>query len=123
MGSSTDAPLVRIVREDSTVVCERCAVAATPFRRMKGLLGRKSLDAGEGVLIRRTSSIHMFFMRFPIDAVFLDAELTVRKVVPELKPWRIVFARGAKSVVELPAGEAARRAIAHGDRLRLEEAT
>src|SRR3954451_23072990 len=118
-----NAPVVRLVRDDSTGVGERCAVAATPLRRMKGLLGRKSLDAGEGLLIRPTSSIHMFFMRFPIDAVFLDAELTVRKVVPELKPWRIAFARGAKSVVELPAGEAARRAIAHGDRLLLEEAT
>src|SRR5215208_7766279 len=112
MGSSTDAPLVRIVREDWTVVCERCAVAATPLRRMKGLLGRKSLDAGEGLLIRPTSSLHMFFMRFPIDAVFLDRELEVRKVVPDLKPWRVAFARGAKSVVELSAGEAAHRGIA-----------
>jgi len=122
MRSSADAPLVRIVREDSKVVCERCTVAATPLRRMKGLLGRKSLEAGEGLLIRPTSSIHMFFMRFPIDAVFLDRELAVRKVVPDLKPWRIAFARGAKSVVELSAGEAAHRGIAPGDRLRMEEA-
>ena len=122
MRSSADAPLVRIVREDSKVVCERCTVAATPLRRMKGLLGRKSLEAGEGLLIRPTSSIHMFFMRFPIDAIFLDGELAVRKVVPGLKPWRIAFARGAKSVVELSAGEAAHRGIIPGDRLRMEEA-
>src|SRR4051812_36306182 len=121
MGSSTDAPLVRIVREDSKVVCERCAVAATPLRRMKGLLGRKSLDAGEGLLIRPASSIHMFFMRFPIDAVFLDRNLAVRKLVPDLKPWRVAVARGAKSVVELPAGEADRRGIAPGDRLTMED--
>jgi uncharacterized membrane protein (UPF0127 family) len=117
-----NAPVVRLLRDDSTVVCERCAVAATPLRRMKGLLGRKSLDAGEGLLIRPTSSIHMFFMRFPIDAVFLDRELAVRKVVPGLKPWRIAFARGAKSVVELPAGEAAHRGIVPGDCLRVEDA-
>src|SRR3954454_974422 len=122
MRKGGDAAVVRLVREDSTVVCEHCAVAATPLRRMKGLLGRKGLDAGEGLLIRPTSSIHMFFMRFPIDAVFLDRELAVRKVVPELKPWRIAFARGAKSVVELSAGEAARRGVAPGDCLRLEDA-
>jgi hypothetical protein len=89
---------------------------------MKGLLGRKGLDAGEGLLIRPASSIHMFFMRFPIDAVFLDRDLAVRKVVAGLKPWRIAFARGAKSVVELSAGEAARRGIGPGDRLSVEDA-
>ena len=99
---------------------ERCAVAATPFRRMKGLLGRVGLDPGEGLLIRPTSSIHMFFMRFPIDAVFLDRELVVRKIVPTLRPWRIAL-RGAKSVVELPAGEAVRRGVAVGDRLLIED--
>ena len=111
---------MRLVRDDSTVVCERCAIAATPWRRFKGLLGRKSLDPDEGLLIRPTSSIHMFFMRFAIDAVFLDPELAVRKVVPQLKPWRVAFARGAKSVLELPAGAAARRGLAPGDRLALE---
>ena len=112
---------MRLVREDSTVVCERCVVAATPWRRLKGLLGRARLEESEGMLISRTSSIHMFFMRFAIDAVFLDRELVVRKVVPELKPWRFAFARGAKSVVELAAGEAARRGVAAGDRLALVE--
>jgi uncharacterized membrane protein (UPF0127 family) len=114
-------PFVRLVREDSAVVCERCAVAATPFRRLKGLLGRVRLEPGEGLLIRPTSSIHTFFMRFPIDAVFLDRELVVRKVVPRLQPWRIAIARGAKSVVELPIGEAARREVAVGDRLLIED--
>ena len=103
------------------MVCERCTVAATPLRRLKGLLGRAGLEPGEGLLIRPTSSIHMFFMRFPIDALFLDRELVVRKVVPELKPWRVAAARRAKSVVELAAGEAARRGVAAGDRLALED--
>jgi uncharacterized membrane protein (UPF0127 family) len=89
---------------------------------MKGLLGRTSLDADEGLLIRPTSSIHMFFMRFPIDAVFLDRDLAVRKVVPGLKPWRIAFARGAKSVVELSAGAAAKHGIEPGDHLRVDDA-
>jgi len=122
VGIRKEAPVVRLLRVDSTVVCERCIVAATPLRRIKGLLGRSALEEGEGLLIRPTSSIHMFFMRFPVDAVFLDRELVVQKVVRELDPWRIAFARGAKAVVELRAGEAARRSVAIGDRLTLEDA-
>jgi uncharacterized membrane protein (UPF0127 family) len=114
--------VVTLRRQDGAVVCERCAVAATALSRTKGLLGRRELPPGEGLLIRPASSIHMFFMRFPIDALFLDRELAVRKVVPGLKPWRIAFARGAKSAVELSAGEAARRGIAPGDLLTMEDA-
>jgi len=120
MKSRGNVPVVRLVRDDSVVVCERCFVAATVGSRLKGLLGRSALEDGEGLLIRPTSSIHMFFMRFAIDAVFLDRALVVCKVVPELKPWRIAFARSAKSVVELAAGEAARRGVGLGDQLALE---
>jgi uncharacterized membrane protein (UPF0127 family) len=88
---------------------------------MKGLLGRRELPPGEGLLIRRASSIHMFFMRFPIDAVFVDKELVVRKIAADVKPWRIAHARGARSVLELAAGEAERRALAPGQRLVLKD--
>ena len=73
---------------------------------MRGLLGRSSLAPDEGLFIRPAGSIHMLFMRFPIDAVFVDEELRVVKVVRDLKPWRFAAARGAKAVVELPAGSA-----------------
>jgi uncharacterized membrane protein (UPF0127 family) len=102
-------------------VCERCSVAATPLRRMKGLLGRSELPREEGLLIRPTSSIHMFFMRFPIDAVFLDKDLVVRRIAGSLMPWRIAFARRSRSVLELAAGEAGRRALAPGQRLILKD--
>ena len=105
LGRSTDR-VATVVREDGTVVCERCVLATTMWPRMKGLLGRKELPPGEGIYLRPASSIHMFFMRFPIDAVFLDRDLVVRKVVPDLKPWRIASARGSRSVIELAAGEA-----------------
>ncbi len=85
--------------------------------RMRGLLGRAGLEPDQGLLIPKTSSIHMFFMRFPIDAVFLDRELRVRKVVADLGPWKIAWARGARSVLELPAGAAARAGIEVGSRL------
>jgi uncharacterized membrane protein (UPF0127 family) len=112
---------VALVRDDGTVICPQCIVAKTPLRRMKGLLGREDLPPGEGILLAPASSIHMLFMRFPIDAVFLDRDLVVRKVVPGLKPWRLASARGSKSVVELAAGEADRHGIAPGQQLTLEE--
>jgi len=114
--------VVQVVREGAAPVCERCTVADTPILRARGLLGRSGLEPGEGILLRPASSIHMFFMRFAIDAVFLDRDLVVRKVVRDLKPWRIAGARGAKAVLELAAGECERRGVRPGDRLSLAEA-
>ena len=114
--------VVPLLGEDGRVVCERCAVADRALARMRGLLGRSSLPAGEGILLRPASSVHMAFMRFPIDVVFLDRDGAVVKVVPELAPWRVAGARGARDAVELAAGEAARRGIRVGERLRLGEA-
>ena len=99
------------------VVCERCSVADSPLARMRGLLGRRGLESGEGLLLRPASSVHTFFMRFPIDVVFLDRHGVVKRVAPNVPPWRSVGCRGAKAVVELPAGEVARREIKAGRRL------
>lgn len=112
---------MRLLGEGGRVVCERCVLADTAWTRMKGLLGRSGLDDGEGLLIRPAGSIHMFFMRFPIDAVFLDRELRVLRVVPDLKPWRVAAKRGAKQVLEIGTGEAARRGVAEGHMLALAE--
>src|SRR6266568_4115293 len=88
--------------EDGRVVCERCLIAETAFSRMRGLLGRRDLPAGEGILLRPASSVHMAFMRFSIDAVFLDRELRVVKVASGLRPWRTAARRKAHAVLELP---------------------
>jgi uncharacterized membrane protein (UPF0127 family) len=106
-----------LVDEQGRVACARCEVATSMWARVRGLLGRAGLAPDQGLLIPKTSSIHMFFMRFPIDAVFLDRELHVRRVAADLPPWRIAWARGAKSVLELPAGAAARAGIEVGSRL------
>jgi uncharacterized protein len=108
---------MRLVKADGAIVCERCVVADSFWTRLKGLLGRRELPAGEGLLIVPTNSIHMFFMRFPIDAVFLDGDLRVLAVRPEVGPWRTVGHRGARAVLELPAGESSRRGIRAGDQL------
>jgi uncharacterized membrane protein (UPF0127 family) len=85
---------------------------------MRGLLGRSGLEPGEGMLFRPAGSIHMFFMRFAIDAVFCDRDLVVLDVVRELRPWRMASRRGAKVVVELPVGGG--DAVRPGDRLVLD---
>jgi uncharacterized protein len=103
------------------VVCERCELADTPLKRMRGLLGRSGLDEGEGMLFRPAGSIHMFFMRFAIDAVFCDRDLVVIGVERDLKPWKTARRRGAKIVIELAAGAAG--GLEPGDRLFLETAT
>jgi uncharacterized membrane protein (UPF0127 family) len=104
-------------KQDGTVVCERCETADSSLKRMKGLLGKSSLDADEGLLFPRTGSIHMLFMRFPIDAVFCDADLQVLDVRRGLAPWRFAAKRGAKVVIELADGAAA--GVEVGDRLVL----
>ena len=76
-------------KDDGTVISGRCLLATTPFARSKGLLGRASLAPGEGMLFRPAGSIHMFFMRFAIDAVFCDRELVVLGVARDLRPWRM----------------------------------
>jgi uncharacterized membrane protein (UPF0127 family) len=108
---------IALRREDGTIVCERCLLAETALTRMRGLLGRRELPSGEGILLRPASSVHMAFMRFAIDAVFLDRDLRVLKIAADLRPWRAAAGRGSKSVLEIPAGEAARRGLTVGDRL------
>jgi uncharacterized membrane protein (UPF0127 family) len=96
-------------------------VASSPLARIRGLLGRASLDPGEGLFISGTASIHTHFMRFPIDVVFLDDEGVAIRIVENLTPWRIRRVAGATSVLELPSGECGRVGLSQGDRLELPE--
>ena len=101
------------------LVCQHCAVADRPFSRLRGLMGRRGLAPGEGLLLKPTPSFHTCFMRFPIDAVFLDGTLRVVQISGELHPWRAASRRGARAVLELPAGQSARRGLAVGDSLQI----
>src|SRR5436190_1046048 len=109
------------IESENGVVCERCVVADSFRLRLRGLLGRKSLGGDEGLLLIGSPSLHTSFMKFPIDAVFLDRELEVIDVKPGLRPWRISGRRKAKHILELRSGEAARRGVGAGARLRLIE--
>jgi uncharacterized protein len=80
--------------------------AQTFWERLGGLLVRKPLIQNEALHLMPCNSVHTFFMRYPIDVVFVDELGFVKKVVPNLKPWRIAMCKGARSVFELCAGQA-----------------
>jgi uncharacterized protein len=109
--------VIAVRSEDGQIVCERCRVPGTIRGRMRGLLGRSELPSGEGMLLRRVSAMHTLFMRFVIDAVFLDREQVVVAIASDVPPWRFASQRRARAVLELPAGEGARRGIRVGERL------
>ncbi len=113
------SPPVTITNETrGTSLASRCRVASRLGDRIVGLLATERLEPGEGLLIERTQSIHMFFMRFAIDAVFVDREHRVSKAVIDLRPWRVVWwARGARDCIELPVGAIAASGTQVGDRL------
>jgi uncharacterized membrane protein (UPF0127 family) len=117
MASINLANPIVIVGPAGQVVCELCEIANGFFNRGRGLLGRRDLPRGQGMLIRPTWSVHTAFMRFAIDVVFLDEEMTVLKIARDLRPWRTAARWRADSVLELRAGECERLRINVGDRL------
>jgi uncharacterized protein len=120
-GVRTARGIVSLRRRGGVTVCESCVVADRIVARMKGLMGRRAMAAGEGMLIRPAPSIHTFFMRFAIDAVFVSHDGEVLKVARNVRPWRASSCRMAYAVVELAAGEAERREIVVGDRIETVE--
>ena len=118
--------LPRFVRIENvtrgTTVGGRIRVASSTKDRTVGLLRTPEVKTDEGLWIERSPSIHMFFMPYAIDAVFVSKAGRVTKVVPNLKPWRVVWwARGAQDCLELRAGAAADSGTQVGDLLRLVE--
>ena len=108
------AGVLELTGTDGRLVC-RARVASSFLARFRGLMLTASLEPGTGLLFPRTSSVHTHFMRYPIDVVFLDADGRVVSIRPSLRPWRFASARGARSVLELPPGEAARVGLSEGD--------
>lgn len=105
-----------------TIVASDARLASDLVSRFFGLMGRKGVPEGGGLLLTRSASIHSFFMRFRFDAVFLDKEDRVVKIVPAMRQWWLAFGgRGAKDVIELPAGVAERTGTTVGDRLVFED--
>ena len=103
-----------------SILGDRIRLARSLSSRTVGLLRTPTLRAGEGLWIERAPSIHMFFMRYPIDAIFVDREQRVTKIVENLRPWRVVWwAPGARDCLELPAGTIAMTGTRVGDVLEV----
>jgi uncharacterized protein len=100
-------------------VAERLEVQRSMLGRTAGLMFRRRLEPGAGMWIVPCNGIHMMFMNFAIDAVFLDRENRVKKVYPRLPAWwGVVWIEwGAHSVLELPAGSTASLALKPGDQI------
>lgn len=113
--------LIRVRTGEGAIVCERCEVAESALARMRGLLGRTGLEPGTGMLINPAPSVMTFFMRFPIDVLFLDRDRKVVGVRHRLGPWRVAGARHAAAALELPAGAVAEAGIEEGQLLVLED--
>jgi uncharacterized membrane protein (UPF0127 family) len=114
---------VKVTGAHERVLCDNCQIADGPLTRLRGLMGRRRLSRGEGMLLKPAPSIHTFFMRFPIDAVFVDSGLNVVGVRADVAPWRVAGQRGARGVLELPAGEARRLGVLEGMQLELADGT
>ncbi|MCU0483161.1 MAG: DUF192 domain-containing protein [Chloroflexi bacterium] len=127
-GTAAGGALRAVNRTRGAVVAERLEVADSFGSRFAGLMGRPVLAPGTGMWLPDTGSIHMLFMRFPIDAVFLgpprpDGARLVVGPRPNLRPWTgIGLARGARGVLELPAGTIAATGTSAGDEIVLEDA-
>lgn len=100
------------------VLSDRTRVADTMVSRFVGLLTTKGLEEGEGLWIEPCNSIHTWFMKFTIDAVFLDKQGNVVKVASRMKPWKLTaIARKARGVLELPEGMIEKTGTQVGDQV------
>lgn len=116
--------------QDGAVIVERLELADRFLPRLRGLMGRPALPPGHALWLEPCASIHMLFVRFPLDVLFLrrgagerlgpGVEGEVLSVQEGVRPWvGLAACRGARATLELPAGEAARHGLRPGDRLRL----
>jgi hypothetical protein len=105
------------------IVGDRIQVADSFLDKLVGLMGRKSLVPGTGMLLRPCSTIHTCWMRTPIDVLYLDKHWRVVAIDAAVKPWRVGSIRfRTRMVLELPAGTAEQFGIELGDQLAIEDA-
>jgi uncharacterized protein len=111
-----------------TVLAHDLEIADSLWGRFKGLMGRRSLPADRALWLTGTNGIHMFFMRFPIDAVFLgrptdEGDRQVLSIHRRVRPWigLVPLVWGASGVLELPVGTIDASGTQRGDTMRLAE--
>jgi uncharacterized membrane protein (UPF0127 family) len=103
---------------EKLLLADQVEAAETFLQRLMGLIGKKSLAKGQGLLLMNCSSVHCFFMRFPIDVVYLDKDMKVL-CVETIRPWHIgSFIKKTKHILELPAGFG--QGLSAGTQLRID---
>lgn len=108
--------MIAFNRTQQKPIANKVAKTENVFQRMKGLLGRSSLDPDQGLWIQPCNSIHTLFMKFPIDVAFLSNEFRIIKLLPSLSPFRLSpIVWNAQSVLELSAGTLRRSGTTLGD--------
>ena len=106
-----------IDKTNNNCIATDARVAKTFFQRLIGLMFRVSISSEEALIFYGVSSIHMFFMRFPIDVLYLDKDMKVLKIKHSLLPWRLSICPGARVTIELPAKKANNTLVKTGDTL------
>jgi len=111
--------ICRATREGTLLI--EAVEMATGFRdRLKGLLGRGGMERGKAIYLSPCGSIHTFFMKFPIDVVFLDGSMVVLRIFRGVKPFRLVWGGlSAAAALEMETGWLPAEALRVGDRLNL----
>ena len=111
-------PIVNLTRRST--LANSIEIANTPLKRMRGLLGRDSLDSQAALVIPHCQSIHMFFMKFAIDVIFVDSKNQVVGLSPRIKPFMLspVFWKSA-CAIELPAGTIESTKTQVGDQIKI----
>jgi uncharacterized membrane protein (UPF0127 family) len=105
----------------STVLADAADMADTSEKRRTGLLKHERLNPGEGLWIVPCESVHTFFMKFPIDLLYLDKQKKVRKIRHAVPAWRLSMCLSAHSIIELPAGTLEKSGTQVGDEMVVEK--
>ncbi len=113
--------MLQIKTSEGAMIANRCIHAQDALSRLVGLLNHKELKSGEAMLIEPCSQVHMFFMRFSIDVLFLSRDKEVVGIEENLKPWRwsSIYWK-AKKALELPSGTRKTLNLMQGQRLEIE---
>jgi uncharacterized membrane protein (UPF0127 family) len=115
-GRALPGRLVNLTR--GTTVAHELRLAASPWARFLGLMGHPTPDPGQALVLQPESSVHTFFMRFPMDALFLDKDDRVLFLYHGMAPWRVSrIVRGSRRIVEMPPGTIAASQTEVGDQL------
>lgn len=109
-------------RTRQTTIATQARRATAFMERLRGLMFVPALPEGGGLLLEPESSIHTFFMKFPLDVVYLDRAYRVLRVDHQMPPSRLgpIYTKGCHAILELPPGVLSASQTQVGDELNLE---